>query len=534
MAGVAQDGEASMLETIDIVEAEDVPGSRLAHTDSAMFSGECDDEIAYDPEKAGSGFQLTSPAPLKIAEGDDDVDDASTVGVETASAAAGRKTSGGLPAVSETALSGGEGATDTTGSPDLDASLADPTSAAWRRHEKHVFIFSIAGKPIYSRHGDEDKLASMFGVMQALVSFVQEDGNALHSIKAGDFRIVFQQKGPIVLVMASRSGEVEKQMELQLNYVYSQIIFVLTYSQLKRIFEQQINYDLRRMLTGTEKFIDSLLELMDVNPSFFLGAVRCLPLHVSVRDRIGQVLQNCRISDLVFAVLIADNQLISLLRPRKYSLQPADLHLIFNLVASSEFSAGECYIPMCLPRFNNTGFLHAHVSYVDEASTACLLLITDNREAFYELNTCRAKIVQALSSNGCLQEISKAVTNNSYQIDNMEVPDLRHFLYKSKSIAQYTSPTLEAPYNLPGERLRLFRRYQSVHNRIHSAARPLKIYFHNGQKESLLGWVTQTFELYACFGPLVTKPAAINAVLRLIRWMKREEDGLFIPSSLVF
>lgn len=58
-----------------------------------------------------------------------------------------------------------------------------------------VFIFSVAGKPIYSRHGDEDKLASMFGVMQALVSFVQEDGNALHSIKAGDFRIVFQQKG---------------------------------------------------------------------------------------------------------------------------------------------------------------------------------------------------------------------------------------------------------------------------------------------------------------------------------------------------
>ena len=64
-------------------------------------------------------------------------------------------------------------------------------------------------------------------------------------------------------------------MGLQLNYIYSQIIFHLTYAQLKRIFEQQANYDLRRMLTGTEKFVDKLIELMDTNPCFFLGAVRC-------------------------------------------------------------------------------------------------------------------------------------------------------------------------------------------------------------------------------------------------------------------
>lgn len=34
---------------------------RLAHMDSAMFSGEHDDGVVYDPERAGSGFQLASP-----------------------------------------------------------------------------------------------------------------------------------------------------------------------------------------------------------------------------------------------------------------------------------------------------------------------------------------------------------------------------------------------------------------------------------------------------------------------------------------
>eukprot|EP00040_Diaphanoeca_grandis_P004486 m.29040 g.29040 ORF g.29040 m.29040 type:complete len:504 (-) comp16027_c1_seq1:169-1680(-) len=411
----------------------------------------------------------------------------------------------------------------------------DPTGALFKNQEKHLFIFSIAGKPIYSRHGDEDKLASLFGVMQALVSFCEDEGDVLKSVRAGKHLIVFEVKGPLVFVVAANTGESESQLATQIKYVHNQVIFHLTMSQLTRIFESQINYDLRRMLTGTEKFIDSLIDFMDIDPCFFLGAVRCLPLQSSVREKIGKVLLDNRIKDLVFGILIADNQLIALLRPKRYSLHPADLHLIFNLVSNnSVFSAGECYMPMCLPKFNNTGFLHAHVSYVDEACTACLLLITNNRDAFVELRNCRTNIVKNLASNGCLNEISRAANNSGYRLDNIEVPDLRHFLYKAKSIAMFTSPILEAPYNLPGEELRLFRRYLFVHHRIHSEARPLKIYWHAGERETLLGWVTYGFELFATFGPLVTKPAAINAVLRLIRWMKREEDGLFIYSSLVF
>ena len=81
---------------------------------------------------------------------------------------------------------------------------------------------------------------------------------------------------------------------------------------------------------------------------------------------------------------------------------------------------------------------------------------------------------------------------------------------------------------------RLFRWYQFVHQRIHSTTPPMKIYFHVGTHETILGWVTSSFELYAAFGPLVTKPAAINSVLRLIRWIKKEESKLFILGSMVF
>lgn len=46
--------------------------------------------------------------------------------------------------------------------------------------------------------------------------------------------------------------------------------------------------------------------------------------------------------------------------------------------------------------------------------------------------------------------------------------------------------------------------------------------------------VTTGFELYLVFGPLVTKPAAIHAINKLLRWIKREEDRLFILNSVSF
>jgi First Longin domain of FUZ, MON1 and HPS1 len=43
----------------------------------------------------------------------------------------------------------------------------------WVNQKCQVFILSTAGKPIYSLHGSEEKLITLFGLLQALVSVVQ-------------------------------------------------------------------------------------------------------------------------------------------------------------------------------------------------------------------------------------------------------------------------------------------------------------------------------------------------------------------------
>ncbi|VDI45239.1 vacuolar fusion protein MON1 [Mytilus galloprovincialis] len=224
----------------------------------------------------------------------------------------------------------------------------------WQLEKKHIFILSSSGKPIYSRHGQEDKLVTIMGVLQALISFVSAAKDSVRSIVAGDHKFVFLVREHIYLVAVSKGLESVQQLVLQLSYIYNQILSVLTFTSLQKIFKQRRNYDLRRMLSGSEKFIDNLLNLMDHDPSFKLQAVRCLPLDSPVRDSIAQsIIQHARVKDLVFAIILANNQLVTLVRMKKYFLHPMDLHLIINLVNASEsFKAAESWTPICLPKFD--------------------------------------------------------------------------------------------------------------------------------------------------------------------------------------
>ncbi|KAI3748245.1 hypothetical protein L6452_11205 [Arctium lappa] len=49
----------------------------------------------------------------------------------------------------------------------------DDASVSWRERKKHFFVLSHSGKPIYSRYGDEHKLAGFSATLQAIISFVE-------------------------------------------------------------------------------------------------------------------------------------------------------------------------------------------------------------------------------------------------------------------------------------------------------------------------------------------------------------------------
>ena len=287
---------------------------------------------------------------------------------------------------------------DAKSSPDLE----DRSLNMFTAKEKHIFVLSEAGKPIFSLHGEEDMMVSLGGLMQALVSFVADSGDTIKSIKTEDTNIVFLVKSPLILVGVSSTGLHTSQLTVQLLYIHSQIISVLTASQLNRIFEQRRNYDLRRLLSGSERLMTSLSQQMDRDHSYFLSAVKCLPLPTQDRNVISEsvIRYAGKVKDVVFGILLADNHLISLVRMKKYFIHPADLHLVFNMINSTEsFKHSESWTPLCLPKFDSSGFLHAHVSYLTDTSPACLLLVTTDRNAFFSLSEAKKKIVERLGKN---------------------------------------------------------------------------------------------------------------------------------------
>ncbi|MED6236429.1 hypothetical protein ATANTOWER_009086 [Ataeniobius toweri] len=411
----------------------------------------------------------------------------------------------------------------------------DVSSEEWRSHKKHVFVLSEAGKPIYTRYGTEEALSSTMGVMMALVSFVEAEKNIIRSIHADGCQVVFLTKSPLVLVGVSKTGQSDKELLRELQYIYYQIVSLLTLTQLNHIFQHKQNYDLRRLLAGSEYLTDNLLHRLERDPGLLLSAVTCLPLASSARDVVSSSLQAAKAKNLVFSILLAGDRLVTLVRKKDQFLHHIDLHLVFNLVgSSSSFREGEGWTPICLPKFNTAGFFHAHISYLEPASELCLILVSTDREDFFNMSDCKQRFMERLSKRSAYQAMKDALKCPIYSVAQVGIPELRHFLYKSKSSGLYTSPEFPEVYQSDEEQERLMGLYQDLHSCLHHQTRPLRSFYRCSEMENLLAWVTSGFEVYLCFSPLATKALAVSAVNKLLKWIRKEEDRLFILSPLTY
>lgn len=251
--------------------------------------------------------------------------------------------------------------------------------------------------------------------------------------------VVFLAKSPLVLVGVSRTSQSDKELLRRLYYVYYQIVSLLSLTQLNHIFQYKQNFDLRRLLAGSEYLIDNMLHRLDRDPGLLISAVTCLPLASSIRDVVSSSLQAAKAKNLVFSILLAGDRLVTLVRKKDQFLHHVDLHMVFNLIgSSSSFREGEGWTPICLPKFNMAGFFHAHISYLEPASELCLILVSTDREDFFNMSDCKQQFLERLNKRSTYQSLKEALKCPSYSVEQVGIPELRHFLYKSKSSGLYT------------------------------------------------------------------------------------------------
>lgn len=397
---------------------------------------------------------------------------------------------------------------------------------------KHYIIMSSAGKPIYSLHGSDELVTGYTGIIQAIVSVIGENSK-LKSFRANETLFVVSIEGPLILVAIDKLGQSEFQLRSQLDALYAQILSTLTKSQISKVFEQHKNFDLRQLLGGTEVFLNALSKQMAYgSPAILLGALECLKLRKSIREKINDTLMDCRTQSLLYGLIVADARLVSVIRPRRHSLHPPDLTLLFSMLFNTNsFSSGEHWAPICLPRFNSTGYLYAYVNFFSEK--IALVLISPDRNAFFELRDAATKIVEQLAVKKLTDHISKAVSLGRVKNIDIPAPLIRHFLYKSKSNVQFVMPSFDLHFPEAKDRYRLMALYQQIHHSVHSKAGASKIYFGVRHSTTALAWVTPSFELYCVTGPS-TKDALTQSVKAVVNWIRAQEERLFIVGGAVF
>lgn len=89
----------------------------------------------------------------------------------------------------------------------------------------------------------------------------------------------------------AKNRESPSQLRRQLTTLVGQIVSLLTQSRLSRILEEHKNFDIRRLLTNTDKSFDSILFNACHDTGHLLGAVRCLNMPGNVRDELNQAVQ---------------------------------------------------------------------------------------------------------------------------------------------------------------------------------------------------------------------------------------------------
>ncbi|KAK8155577.1 vacuolar fusion protein MON1 [Phyllosticta citribraziliensis] len=432
----------------------------------------------------------------------------------------------------------------------------------WRSKLKHYLILSSAGKPIYSRHGDDQLIANSIGVVQTIISFYQDADDTLKGFTAGGVRFVVLSKGPLNLVAVTKLPESDGQLRTQLESLYMQILSTLTLPQMERMFRARASTDLRRPLQGTETLLSALADgFTRGSPSTLLSALECLRLRKSQRKLIDNTFLKTRASSLLYGLIVAGGRLVSVIRPKKHSLHPGDLQLIFNMLfeaGSVKAAGGENWIPLCLPGFNNTGYLYMYVSFLsvssggtdqeeERPSTAggedneiAIILISADKEGFFELREMKDQLVKQLSANGCLTTMRDAVRRGRpLCTDIVPGTPLRHFLYKSRSHVQFTMPSYSPTFDSALDRRLLINLYTPLHATLHtrpssSAAAAAKIIHSSTTHATAIAWSTPRFELYGVAPGATSRAALAQAVGRVVQWVRREEERVFIVGGGVF
>jgi len=200
--------------------------------------------------------------------------------------------------------------------------------------------------------------------------------------------------------------------------------------------------------------------------------------------------------------------------------------MIFN--STSFLNGNEHWIPLCLPKFNAKGFLHAYIWAEDSVA---IILISADKNSFFNMRDIKEKVLADLTRNGIWEKVLSSVRRGRYQISDVGIPGVLHFIYKSRLQVQFTMPSLPSNESVTRRLLALYRHLHAV---VHARKTHVKIFHYVSTRYSALVWIGSGFECFVVAEGRVGRGILARGARGIVRWVRTEEARLFVSGGVVF
>ena len=317
---------------------------------------------------------------------------------------------------------------------------------SWELNPKHVFILSSSGKPVFTRNGDEQEQVTTFGLLQAIASIVQDSGDELLSISAGNRKIVYFMRGSLYFVSISSTGEVDAALYNQLEFIHSQILMILT-SKIHSVLIQNPAKDIRELLgLDSMRLLQTSCKHEGTSQYITFNAIPGFVCTTDLREELTVHLKNCiGLSGAVLGMVLYGDALLSYSTNANLDLElpTSDVLLLSSFVGSfkSLRSHDQSWVPICLPNYNSNAYLQAYICNIKlrssimqsakQMSVSLVLIATSaESEVFESLHMGRQGFEESILQQDIPQRLLIAVESQLAYLSTYALPVYCiHFLY---------------------------------------------------------------------------------------------------------
>lgn len=426
----------------------------------------------------------------------------------------------------------------------------------WRNRRKHIFILTSAGKPVFSRYGDESDFSELFGILQVLISMAQSNSDSaaqesLRRVAAGpDFMIHFYTAGELSYVMVTRTEESTKSCVRQLRLLHLQMLSVIP--TVNAVLKKSPGYDIRRIFSHADtNVMRHLIKRLSCDPSYLFRAARIAPLPPDMRRDLDRALVDVRskeqnAEDHLYSLILFDGAIVSSIAPKENPLHIDDLLLLQNFTACvSASQRGEVWAPICLPRFNDTGYLWCYCNSLIPTGSTCprrllLVQLATTQEAFPTMSSACSELSVTLNARGLLREVEMYCDRNPHfcwKSLGLSPPNLipQWFGVCTESrqlVCSQMPPPMRLSKKVKKMVLRQFVKLRDKLAILSRASNPLVI--HCTEDQSFVVLRQKNFEVCAAFLPFVARKDMVESVQKVLKSVAAKENHVALAKPTLW